>query len=361
MLDSWEDNFLTLDDEGHVWYFEIEMDKPQKMELENITSISCGQKVWAALDSDGNLYTFGENNFGSSGIGVIGTFDKNELHRVQFERKIVYICAGFHCVCFIDELGDVYGFGGKTGLQIGLNETNPSPSLLYKGEFPVKTICSLPGMLVLLTIDGKLYGRGNPGIFKCYFEDNSTNLTWKKIKIDENIVIKEIACGVCHIVALTIDGRLFTCGDNDYGQLGRIKNDAGENQMLECDISILDCNISRINGGTFQTYCIDVLGNLWVFGDNANNNIFVNQKKIIQIPTQVPLEEEKVQLATGTDNFSIIKTESGKIFILANSKELSNFSSFTQEQNNLVTFTEDFSKIVGTPAITTSKAKSARK
>lgn len=35
--------------------------------------------------------------------------------------------------------------------------------------------------------------------------------------------IKETACGSTHSLLLTVDGKVYSCGNNDYGQLGHMQ------------------------------------------------------------------------------------------------------------------------------------------
>lgn len=37
---------------------------------------------------------------------------------------------------------------------------------------------------------------------------------------NEALNIDQISCGATHTLILLKDGRMFTCGNNDYGQLG---------------------------------------------------------------------------------------------------------------------------------------------
>lgn len=42
----------------------------------------------------------------------------------------------------------------------------------------------------------------------------------REMKWNEAINLKQASCGATHTLLLLNDGRLFSCGNNDFGQLG---------------------------------------------------------------------------------------------------------------------------------------------
>ena len=176
----------------------------------------------------------------------------------------------------------------------------------------------------------------------------------------DDIFIKDIVCGVSHILALSENGTLYSGGDNAYGQLGRNINQTTKQIMAKCDVTNIGNDISSIFAGTCQSYVIDVLGKLWVFGDNENNNITLDNVLEVYSPLEVKIDEEVV-LVSGTDKFSLIKTMMGDIYVISSSKGLKTFSAFTEIQNKLAKFTQEYTQIVGYPSIPSSSTKSARK
>lgn len=42
----------------------------------------------------------------------------------------------------------------------------------------------------------------------------------REITWNESMKMVQVSCGSTHTILLLNDGRIFTCGNNDYGQLG---------------------------------------------------------------------------------------------------------------------------------------------
>ncbi|KAF4656715.1 hypothetical protein FOZ61_006728 [Perkinsus olseni] len=82
-------------------------------------------------------------------------------------------------------------------------------------------------------------------------------------------VIKSIACGAEHTLVLADDGRLFSTGSNQHGQLGR---STPRERSSDPELAPVSCmpseRIESIACGYFCSFAITVEGELWAWGDN---------------------------------------------------------------------------------------------
>jgi alpha-tubulin suppressor-like RCC1 family protein len=93
---------------------------------------------------------------------------------------------------------------------------------------------------------------------------------------DEKLV--QVACGVGHTLLLTDHGRVLAIGSTS-------QSSAGEPSTCH---KVADLgNIVRIKTGGAQNFAIDSTGRLFVWGDNSDHQLGIEQRGMILKPTQV--------------------------------------------------------------------------
>lgn len=67
------------------------------------------------------------------------------------------------------------------------------------------------------------WGRSNDGQLSIGASEETSILSPKEVPRLQELDIKEISCGEKHTLIVTRDGKLYTCGSNEYGELGHSK------------------------------------------------------------------------------------------------------------------------------------------
>jgi alpha-tubulin suppressor-like RCC1 family protein len=81
------------------------------LEGHKIAEIKCGQEHNVILTTDGLLFSYGKNNFGSLGLGG-RIFAPSPQRITKLEnKKIVSVACGFHHSLALSNIGDVYSWG----------------------------------------------------------------------------------------------------------------------------------------------------------------------------------------------------------------------------------------------------------
>ena len=194
-----------------------------------------------ALDSEGKVYSWGENVNGLLGTGDAIPTLSPVLVRTggtpMAGKKIVQISAGGAHSMALDSEGNIYawGWGGEGQLGNGENNNSNVPILVKKEGTGLegKTIKKVMagGMFsMVLTSDGSLYswGKNNYG----QIGDGTTNNYNLAVAVKTEgtpmagKTVVDFSISNEHTVALTSDGQIYAWGRNESGQLGDGTNTA---------------------------------------------------------------------------------------------------------------------------------------
>lgn len=190
----------------------------------NITQIACGSRHTAVVTSTGKLYTWGDKENGVAGHGDSEghQYTPKLLEKFRDETIVQLSACGFHTGCITKD-GEVFTWGeGKFGRLGHGNERNcHSPKLVETliGKKPKQIACGGFHSAVIGE-DGKMYtfGGGEHGQLGQGERINQEVPTL--VKALDGIFISQITCGWSHSVALTSRGQVYTFGNGDHGKLG---------------------------------------------------------------------------------------------------------------------------------------------
>ena len=256
-----------------------------KLSEKNIVQISAGIIHTVALDEEGRVYIWGNNEYGQLGDGTttnsvlpICISDKeNELKG----KRIVDISAGEVHTVAIDEEGKVYTWGynefGQLGDGTTTNSTLPICISEKGNELKGKRIVDISaggGHTVAIDEEGKIYAWGNNEVGQLG-DGTTTNSVLPICISDKDNELKgkkiiSISAGVVHTVALDEEGKAYTWGNNEYGQLGDGKT---TNSVLPICISDKDNELKgkkiiSISAGVVHTVALDEEGKAYTWGNN---------------------------------------------------------------------------------------------
>ncbi|XP_062365032.1 regulator of chromosome condensation isoform X4 [Cinclus cinclus] len=173
----------------------------------------------------GLVLTLGQGNVGQLGLGE-DIMERKKPALVTLPEMVVQVEAGgMHTVC-LSQTGKIYTFGCNDEGALGRDtsaegsETSPGPVELQE---KVVQVSAGDSHTAALTEDGRVFVwgsfRDNNGVIGL-LEPMKTSSVPVLLQLDEPVV--KIVSGNDHLVMLTVDGDLFTCGCGEQGQLGRV-------------------------------------------------------------------------------------------------------------------------------------------
>lgn len=231
----------------------------QVMDGTTFSEVSSGQGYTVAIDTSGNLWAWGCNNNGQVGNGGIsnGISSLNDYPmqtvpvKIKSGTKFTAISAGvFHCLA-IDTSGNLWAWGCNSSGQIGNgSETNAtSPVQIKSGTKFTKISASVCNSLAIDT-SGNLWGWGSNfhGQLGNGTQNAYTSNELSPIQIKSGTKFKEVASGNSCSFAIDTSGNLWGCGDNSYGAVG---NGGSGNATHSLYGTTIQTQMVQIKSGTY--------------------------------------------------------------------------------------------------------------
>ena len=256
--------------------------KPSKVNTPadiTFTSVSAGRSYAVAVSSDGNIYSWGDNSAGRLGRDTTGTSDPMPS-KVQIPANITFISAsaGWGHTAALDSQGNVYTWGDNTHGELGRSTAgNKQDSHPGKADTPTGitfTQASAGGShSVAVSDDGSLYTWGNSDNGRLG-RDTSNTPADKPGKADTptGITFTQASAGGWHTVALSSDGSLYTWGDSDHGRLGRDTSNTPADKPGKADTPT-GITFTQASAGAWYCLALGSDGNLYSWGDNTNGQL----------------------------------------------------------------------------------------
>jgi RCC1 and BTB domain-containing protein len=179
-----------------------------------VVQIACGSRHTAVVTSTGALYTWGDKENGVAGHGEMEghQYTPRLLERLATSRISQISACGFHTAVVTDS-GELYTWGeGKFGRLGHASERNcHTPQLVESmhGKKPRQVSCG--GFhTAVVTEDGRLYTFGGGEHGQLGHNDRVNKLKPTLVQALEGKFVTQITCGWSHSVALTAKGRVYT-------------------------------------------------------------------------------------------------------------------------------------------------------
>jgi alpha-tubulin suppressor-like RCC1 family protein len=192
--------------------------------LPKVAIISCGQYHTGLLTKDGLVYTFGHARHGRLGHGIIDANVLTPRPLVGLEPVIDLSCGDEH-TGLVTRDGRAYTFGGGTFGKLGNGTRSDSFTPFEIPELPkIASISCGRYNTGLVTRDGRAYvfgdnecGQVGNGLLFVWNNSNDVSIPFE---IPGMGPVASISCGSEYTGIVTRDGRAYTFGRGDYGQLG---------------------------------------------------------------------------------------------------------------------------------------------
>ena len=265
--------------------------------MEKIKSVSLGNHHSAAITETGDLYLWGSNNRGQLGDGT--TEDRHVPTKVMEKVKSVSL-GGIHSVA-ITETGDLYLWGSNNRGQLGDGTTEDRHSPIKVME-KVKSVGLGFNHSAAITETGDLYLWGSN--ISGELGNGTRGDRHSPTKVMEKV--KSVSLGFDHSAAITETGDLYTWGSNNRGQLGD-----GTTEDRHSPIKVME-KVKSVGLGFNHSAAITETGDLYLWGWNLSGKLGDGTEEDKYSPTKVM---EKVKSVSLGRVHSAVVTEAGDLYL----------------------------------------------
>jgi len=258
-----------------------------------IINCFCNEESTFILNDKGEIYSFGNNNFGQLGLGNFNNYNKPKLIKSLKGKKIIDIQTTNIFTLALTKNNEIYiWFHFEKNKDLKLKKNNIS-KLLNSNIIKIKQISCGYNFCMLLSKNGILYSMGNNNKGELGLSDKESDLI-KYSFINEPIenlffsnIYKEkvtfIKCGFKHTICIISTGKIFGWGNNTFGQLGigNLNNNIIYPININIENYILNDKIIQINCGFRSTVFLTENRNIYFSGILDKENYSKFPKKFI--------------------------------------------------------------------------------
>ncbi|CAI9112202.1 OLC1v1012617C1 [Oldenlandia corymbosa var. corymbosa] len=288
----------------------------------SIKVVACGEYHSCALTAAGDLYTWGDgiHNVGLLGHGneVSHWTPKKVTGQIEGLHISFVSCGPWHSAA-ITSLGQLFTFGDGSFGALGHGDcsstSTPREVESLKGLRTVMVSCGFWHTAAVVDVsartenssastDGKLFTWGNGDNGQLGHGDKKSRLVPCCITTLGKESFRKVACGHSITVALTTSGNVYTMGRAEYGQLGNL----GNNGSLPSRVlgKIKNIFIEDIACGSFHVAALSSTSEVYTWGRGKNGQLGHGDGIDRNTPTLVEsLKNKKVKAVVCGSNFTV--------------------------------------------------------
>ncbi|KAL4617326.1 putative E3 ubiquitin-protein ligase HERC1 [Arapaima gigas] len=215
-----------------------------------VVCVSAGYRHSAAVTNDGELYTWGEGDFGR--LGHSDSHSRNVPTLVKDISGVGQVaCGSSHTIAVAQDGRTVWSFGGGDNGKLGHGDTNrvyrPKVIEALQG-YIIRKVCAGSQSSLALTSAGQVFAWG---CGSCLGWGSSETTLLRPRIIEELSVTKiiDISCGDSHCLALSHENEVYAWGNNAMGQCGQGHTSTPVNKPKKV-IGLEGVSIQQITAGT---------------------------------------------------------------------------------------------------------------
>jgi len=243
--------------------------------------VAAGAAHTVAIGRDGSLWAWGSNSHGQLGDGTI--VNRWAPTRIGTDTNWAYITAGLGYTVAIRTDGTLWAWGNNEYGQLGIGETaGTTPNRLTPTQIGTDTnwayvAAGIRHHTAAIRTDGSLWAWGRkdrysgwPPVIHQVIQDYGN----APVQIGTDTNWAYVAVGGSYIMAIQTDGSLWAWGRNCMGQLGIGEAGAATYRLTPTRVGT-GANWVSVAAGGSHTLAIQTDGSLWAWGANWSGQLGV--------------------------------------------------------------------------------------
>lgn len=237
------------------------------------------------IDELGNLWGYGCNTYGTLGLGNVINKKKefSEIEIVDKERdcKIVKVESTLYNTMVLDEKGDIWITGSHNyfGRLYNIEGRCYFTKIdIIKNNMPIRMSSIYCGKRTAFCIDekGKIWGCGRNNCGQLGIGDCEWRENFQEISNNFNTRIVSMSLTINNTLALDDEGNVWATGANEHGSLGL----GNHKKSVVFQKALIPKPITLISNFENYSKVVDTDGNIWISGQNnfCKNSFFKEYK-----------------------------------------------------------------------------------
>ncbi|KAG5577606.1 hypothetical protein H5410_057740 [Solanum commersonii] len=283
----------------------------------NIELVACGENHTCAVTLSGDLYTWGDGDFGLLGHGnAVSHWVPKRVNGPLEGIHVSYISCGPWHTAVVTSAGQLFTFGDGTFGVLGHGDrksvSKPREVESLKGLRTVRAACGVWHTAAVVEVmvgsssssncsSGKLFTWGDGDKGRLGHGDKESKLvpTCVAALVEPNFC--QVTCGHSLTVALTTSGHVYTMGSPVYGQLGHHQADGKLPRRVEGKLA--KSFVEEIACGAYHVAVLTSRTEVYTWGKGANGRLGHGDTDDRNSPTLVEaLKDKQVKsIACGTN------------------------------------------------------------
>jgi alpha-tubulin suppressor-like RCC1 family protein len=237
------------------------------------STFSAGDTYSLAIKADGTLWAWGDNSYGSLGLGDY--IDRGVPTQVGTENNWASVSAGYLHTLAIKTDGSLWGWGycadGELGIGPNYGNYDRNSPVRIGNENNWASVAASSYYSMAIKKDGSLWGWGLNSCGQVGVAPNPTGFIeeWVPVRAGLENDWAFVAVGREHTMIIKKDGSLWAMGTGGWGQLG-LGHDYEDWKDRHIPSRVGDNTYVAVSAGYAFTMALDTDGRLWGWGDNYN-------------------------------------------------------------------------------------------
>lgn len=126
---------------------------------------------------------------------------------------------------------------------------------------------------IFLSNDGRMFGCGNNNYGQLGIAIKECKIVYEFEEIPLNVRVIDVQVGYKHTLCLSYDSCVYVCGDNEDGQLGMEQSTLFVDEMM---LHPYFSDVMSISVGSYHSLCLTFDHQCFIFGNNVHEQICLN-------------------------------------------------------------------------------------
>ena len=310
--------------------------KVDALEGKRMLHVAVGGDHTAVVTTEGELFTFGCGEDGQLGLGDSEEeFSDTEEEFSDLEeefmprevempdnKRVLQVAAGFDHTAVLTTEGELFTFGSWTAGQLGRDTAvslacRPRKVEAFEG-MRVLQVATGSHYTAVVTIEGKLFTFGCGEYGQLGLGDTDEQDTPREVQMPDNKRVLQVAAGGEHTAAVTAEGELFTFGHWAGGKLGhddyKFPEKFPKNERVPRKVEAFEGErVLQAAAGGYHTAALTAEGELFTFGRGGYGQLGHGSTNDEFKPRKVDTFQgmRVVQVAVGKNHTAVVTTNGG--------------------------------------------------